>query len=189
MKKLHLVGVGLMIILVSCTKDLQLDIEMRGVKKIISYPSSIYEPNFRKTYIDSLTAEQRMSLWMNKYTFDLANNSFTPIQTRLIQELKNSLDIKYFRDTYIPTDSLNNFFTNWISRASLAGMSFLDQKELLNSLAPYSGGQDPTMPPLAFYCECSMESDWCFNKCTDDCEQKSKRGCGSWLTYGCDGVC
>lgn len=158
---------------------------------------------------NSLTSEEKYSLWTVKLTDRIRSNELSPIQASKLLEIKNYLTPEIFKEG----DSREVFYTEWFPKWVTEAEKILSNEEIYFSILSINRDSKPkiesmrqnNLPPQAHACICALNSGFTcpkwsggiwptlnWGKCSvmeSGCVETSSN-CGALWDNECDGdVC
>ena len=139
--------------------------------------------------MELMTAEERYAIWENKMQQVLSLNIWNSEQREALEDLYNNLNIQSFSNdsTNIGFLEFNHYYSLW-HEAAKTKFEFNQVKGIVGYPADYA----PVVgdPGGDVDCGCNKNYDWCWGSdCKVKCVVTTRRGCGSFWRYSCNGAC
>lgn len=172
----------------------------------ISYDSLIsYNIIYQKAIFRLQSKENKYSLWLEKFT-RMILLQWSDEQLSFIENIKNSLDVKWYDEQVINQEYRDSLFLKWNDKAAEVGLT---RNMLFSIVGRMDIIIDPNNPECMMAtggtgyngggggpqhdCDCSQGDDWCSDPM--NCQSSSlgcntsAHGCGWVWTHKCNGDC
>lgn len=177
----------------SCEKEKNSSAISSARQELLQLSSSSLQ---REKFI-SFSSEEQAQVWKNKLEQVLSQTWLTQDQHSHILQGIQVLSSEVFKEgSNSQKNFKNEFEPKW--RAEGTKLFTFDQfRQIVTSIEDFhlNDFSEKIIVPIEgeaddFDCACSETSDWCsWSDCEGRCHLGTSRGCGTFWSYACDGVC
>jgi hypothetical protein len=150
-----------------------------------------YPVNYRRAIFAALPADARRRLWTDHFSHYQDTHPAQSAQRTTVLRAATALVADTFTDTSPDREQRLTAFAS----TAIAAYGRDEARALVATLGPTPAATPHGVLPGCPSCECNGGDNWCGSKCcVADCYDDnycvcSNSGCGTFWSYGCNGVC